>query len=165
MNQRAVITLHRDALRFSAGHLMLLSENQRETLHGHDYQVSVSLTTDPGQNGFALDLRQYRDTLQTLCSQLDYHFLVPAHSAFLILRETDTHWEIQQQELAILLPREDVIILPVKNITLEELAGWFLTQLTTDPVCLSQTGILGIQVTVSNGRSESGSVSWDCLGQ
>jgi len=160
VSRTATIELHKDALKFSAGHLMLLSAEARETLHGHDYQVSVTLHTDPGINGFAIDLRQYRETLQALCQQLDFHFLVPGHSPFLLISDNEEHWTLQFKNQAFQMLKSDVIILPLSNITLEELSGWFLEQLTADPDALQQKGILAIRVKVFNGRSESGATYW-----
>lgn len=160
MTRSATIELHKEALRFSAGHLMLLSAEARETLHGHDYQVSVALRTDPGNDGFAIDLREVHDTLQTLCSRLDFHFLVPGTSPFLLINDADTHWNVMFKNESFQLLKSDVVILPVPNITLEELSGWFLDQLTTETDSLSNKGILGIRVTVFNGRNESGAMSW-----
>lgn len=163
MSRSATIELRKDALKFSAGHLMLLSAEARETLHGHDYQVGVALNTNPGHNGFAIDLRQYRETLQALCQQLDFRFLIPGTSPFVLINDADTHWAIQFKNQTFQLLKSDVMILPIPNITLEELSGWFLQRLTQDPVALKTIGILGIQVKVFNGRSESGSTSWGLL--
>ncbi len=160
MSRSATIELHREALRFSAGHLMLLSADTRETLHGHDYQVSVALQTDPGSAGFAVDLRSWRETVQTLCDRLDFRFLVPGTCPFLLLTDTKTHWNIQFKNQTFQLLKEDVVILPMPNITLEELSAWFIGELTREPETLAATGIRGIQVTVFNGRSESSTTHW-----
>ena len=161
MSRSAIIEIHKEALKFSAGHLMLLSADARETLHGHDYQVSVALHTDPGCHGFAIDLREYHDTLLTLCQQLDFRFLVPGTSPFLLLHETETHWDIRFQQNTFSLLKSDAVILPLPNITLEELSGWFLDQLIADRDNLAEQGILGIQVKVFNGRHESGATCWN----
>ena len=160
MSRSATIELHKEALRFSSGHLMLLSAEARETLHGHDYQVGVALHTDPGHDGFAIDLREVHDALQTLCHRLDFHFLIPGSSPFLLINDAGMHWTIQFKNQTFQLLKSDVVILPVSNITLEELSGWFLSQLTTDTATLIAKGIQGIRVTVFNGRNESGAMGW-----
>lgn len=160
MNHSAFIELHRDALRFSAGHLMLLSAGERETLHGHDYQVSVALRTDPGNEAFALDLRQMRILMQALCDRLDYRFLIPADSPHLRCEDTESHWRIHFKNQAFELLKTDTVLLPLPNITLEALSIWFVSQLTQDPASLASQGIQAIRVKVFNGRSESGASFW-----
>ncbi len=159
----ATIELHKDALAFSAGHLMVLSASERETLHGHDYRVAAAFYTALGENGLALDLREYRDKLQALCETLDYHFILPGNCRHLTIQDhpTDTQqWQLRFNQTNFALLKKDVMILPISNVTLEELSFWFLQQLTTHPDDLNNQGIYGMRMTVFNGRNESGSAEW-----
>ncbi len=160
MRTTAVIELHRNALKFSAGHLMMLSDRVRESLHGHDYQLNVALHTIVGAHGLALDLRHYRDKLLALCATLDYHFILPGQSPWLKLEEQSAHWIVHFNQQHFSFLKTDAVVLPICNVTLEELSGWFLAQLTVAPAALAEQGILGIQVKVFNGRDESASVRW-----
>jgi len=156
----ATIELHRDELKFSAGHLMLLSANQREALHGHDYQLNVAFLTEVGDNGLAFDLRDYREQLQVLCQQLDYHFVLPSNSPYLRLSETENHWEISFAKETFTFLKKDTVVLPITNVTLEELSWWFLQQLIQSPASLKKLGIQAITMRIFNGRGESVSCDW-----
>jgi len=156
----ATIEIHRDELKFSAGHLMTLSEHARESLHGHDYQLNVAFRTEVGSNGLAFDLREYREHLQTLCRELDYHFILPTHSPHIQLKEETNKWEIHFSNETFSFLKKDTVVLPITNVTLEELSWWFLQQLTQSPESLQNKGIHAIAVKIFNGRGESANCHW-----
>jgi 6-pyruvoyltetrahydropterin/6-carboxytetrahydropterin synthase len=160
VSRLSIIELHTDELKFSAGHFMLYSATKRETMHGHDYQVSIAIHTLIERNGMSFDCRDYKDTLATLCQKLDYRFLLPSQSEFLTLEETSDAWiaHIGQEKLSFL--KNDAVVLPICNITLEELSHWFLLHFTQSSNKLASDNIQGITVKVYNGRGESGASSW-----
>lgn len=161
MSRFSTIQLHKEELKFSAGHLMLLGAHARETLHGHDYQVSVIFNTQIGENGLAFDLREYRERLKSLCAQLDYHFILPKHSQHLRFEESSQNITIHFDNQSFSFTKRDVVILPIVNVTLEELSWWFLQQLKQQPDALIAKGIHAITVQLFNGRGESGASTWD----
>lgn len=161
MTRFATIELHRDELKFSAGHLMTLSSTVRESLHGHDYQIGVVFRTRVGENGLAFDLREYRQHLQALCDTLDYHFILPARSPHLRLEENGEHLIVHFANETFSFLKKDAVVLPIVNVTLEELSWWVLQQLTQQPDLLKQKGIAAITVKVFNGRNESGASHWE----
>lgn len=161
VSRLATIELHTDELKFSAGHFMLFSATERESMHGHDYQVSVALQTLITSNGMSFDSRSYKHKLVKICQTLDYRFILPTQSEFLKLEETQDSWIAVMNDEKISFLKKDTVVLPVCNVTLEELSNWFLTQLTNDSNQLKQDCIQGISVKIYNGRGESGSTSWN----
>ncbi len=160
MTRIATVELHKEELKFSAGHFMIVSGLERETMHGHDYQIQVSFNTTITENGMAFDCRTYKAALLRLCSSLDYRFILPAESVYLRLEETDTHYIAHMQQEQIPFLKRDAIALPICNVTMEELSNWFLQQLIQDRLMLKKDGIHGITVKVFNGRGESGATTW-----
>ena len=51
--------------------------------------------------------------------------------------------------------KEDVVVLPISNITIEELSHWFLQHLTDQPQELAKHNIRNISVDVYNGPGQS----------
>lgn len=160
MSRLAIVELHKEELKFSAGHFMLFSATERESMHGHDYQLNVAFHTYITHNGMAFDCRDYKKKLLALCQMLDYHFLLPSQSDYLRLEDGGDHWigHLQNQTLSFL--KKDTVILPISNVTLEELSNWFLQQLTQHPDELKSHHIQSIMVKVFNGRGESGATQW-----
>jgi 6-pyruvoyltetrahydropterin/6-carboxytetrahydropterin synthase len=156
----AIVEVHKEELKFSAGHFMLFSATERETMHGHDYQISVAFETLIEKNGMSFDCRYYKQKLLKLCVSLDYHFILPAHSEFLQLQETDDQWLVHFNKKTIPFFKHDAVVLAITNVTLEELSNWFLQHLLNNAAELLEHKIFGIKVTAFNGRGESGATHW-----
>jgi 6-pyruvoyltetrahydropterin/6-carboxytetrahydropterin synthase len=156
----AIIELHKEELKFSGGHFMIFSATERETMHGHDYQINVAFETLIEKNGMSFDCRYYRQKLMNLCTTLDYHFILPMRSEFLRLEETATKWLVHFNNEVIEFFKRDAVALSITNVTLEEMSNWFLQQLLQDTQQLQEHKIFGITVKAYNGRGESGSTTW-----
>lgn len=161
VSRLAVVEIHKEELKFSAGHFMLLSATHRETLHGHDYQISAAFHTKISQNGMSFDCRAYKNKLLTLCESLDYRVILPSKSDFLRLEENDTHWIASIGDETLPFYKKDTVVLPICNATLEELSNWFLLKLLQNPEELKQNQIFAITIKVFNGRGESGASTWE----
>ena len=156
----ANLEIHKEELSFSAGHFTIFSETEREHLHGHNYCVSLSLNVKVGTNGLSFDYRYYKDKMLAICNQLDRHFLLPSLSPYLKLVEEENEWLAYFNQRKIPFLKEDVIVLPIANTTIEELSHWFLQKLLDDPEKLTDHAIHGIHVKVYNG-GQSGGANWE----
>ena len=163
MQRSAIIELHKEELKFSAGHFMLLSATQRETMHGHDYQVHATFNALITQNGMAFDCRDYKQRLLKICQSLDYRFILPSQSEYLKIAEENTQWivEFGAQKMSFL--KQDAVVLPVCNVTLEELSHWFLLQVIANLEELKEDHIQGVMIKIFNGRGESGATVWGTI--
>jgi 6-pyruvoyltetrahydropterin/6-carboxytetrahydropterin synthase len=139
---------------------MILSATDRESLHGHDYQVNVAFDYTIENNGMAFDVRLYKQRLRELCQQLDYRLLLPSRSDFLRLEDAGQHWIAHVNGETMTFLKKDVVVLPITNLTLEDLSDWFLQQLLQNPEELHQHRIDALTVRVFNGRGESGATHW-----
>jgi 6-pyruvoyltetrahydropterin/6-carboxytetrahydropterin synthase len=156
----ATVEIHKEELKFSGGHFMIFSATERETMHGHDYQINVAFDTLIETNGLSFDCRYYRQKLLNLCAKLDYHFILPMRSEFLRLEETTDKWVVHFNNEVMEFIKRDAVPLAITNVTLEEISNWFLQQLLLDAAELQAHKIFGITVKAFNGRGESGSTHW-----
>lgn len=159
MPRLATVELHAEEHSFSAGHFTIFSATEREDLHGHNYNVTVSMQVELNDNGMAFDYRVYKNKLKQLCQQLDRRFLLPSQSKYLKIEDTGDLWigHFNQERIPFL--KRDVVILPICNITIEELSHWFLEQLTQNSEELKRHHVQTITVKVLNGPSQSGAAS------
>jgi 6-pyruvoyltetrahydropterin/6-carboxytetrahydropterin synthase len=153
----ATVDIHAEEHSFSAGHFTIFSATQREDLHGHNYNVTVSMQVEINDNGMAFDYRVYKNKLQQLCQQLDRRFLLAGQSNYLRIEDTGEMWIAHFNQERIPFLKRDVLILPICNVTIEELSHWFLGQLTQNKEELKTHGVQHIIVKVLNGPSQSGS--------
>lgn len=157
----AELTIHQSEFSFSAGHFTIFSATEREQLHGHNYNVSVIFKMLIQENGLSFDYRYYKKDIQNLCAKLDRKFLLPAQSPYLKLEQTNDYCiaHFNQKKLPFL--HEDVTLLPLSNITIEELSYWFLSELLKQEHVLTQHGIQSIDIKVFNGPGQSGGALWE----
>ncbi len=156
MLRQTVIELYKEQHEFSAGHFTIFSATEREDLHGHNYSVSLSLQVLSGEKGLEFDYRVYKKKLQAICQTLNRRFLLPSLSPYLKLEEIDDMWIAYFSDEKIPFLKRDVLILPIHNVTLEELSHWFLKEMLNDLSELKKQGIQKIGVKVFNGPGHSG---------
>lgn len=156
----ASLEIQKEEFSFSAGHFTIFSATEREHLHGHSYFVSLAFEKEIHENGLSFDYRYYKKIMTGLCAQLDRHFLLPGQSPYLKLEENGDYWVAEFNHKKLPFLKEDVIILPVTNITIEELSYWFLQKMLERSDDIKKHGIRGITIKVYNGPKQCGGASW-----
>ena len=156
----ASLEIYKEEFSFSAGHFTIFSATEREQLHGHNYHVSVAFNIKIEHNGLSFDYRHYKKKILSLCDQLDRHFLLPSESPYLQLEDDGDYWIAHFNHKKIPFLKEDVIVLPLMNITIEELSHWFLQRVLEDQSDISRHAIHEITVKVYNGPGQSGGAHW-----
>lgn len=151
MTRTTLLELHKEGFVFSAGHFVVFSRTERENLHGHNYHVDATLKVQLSDNGMAFDCRDFQTKIADLCQQLDLHFLLPGQSTYLRIEDKGDMWIAHHHTDKIPFLKKDVLVLPVTNITLEELSYWFMQQLTANANELAKLNIQGMRVRVYNG--------------
>ena len=126
-------TLHfaKPRFKFSSSHFTVFGEKKGERLHGHNYQVQVELQFQDvtPKTGLTMDFNDIKSAIEDLCSSLDEKFLVPEKCPYLSLNKKDSSLEILFHNKRYLLPVEDCNLLPLVNITTEQLCFWLAHQL------------------------------------
>jgi 6-pyruvoyltetrahydropterin/6-carboxytetrahydropterin synthase len=160
MSRLSVIELHKENMKFSAGHFTIFSATKREKLHGHNYTVHALITTTVKEMGLSFDYRFYKNKIYWLCRELNGIFLLPGHSPHLKITTDENACHILFGEEKFLIPVGDVRILPVVNITIEELSQWFVNRLIEDQKELSENHIRAITIKVFSAPGQCGSANW-----
>lgn len=163
MTQRYLTTveLQKESMKFSAGHTTIFSATEREPLHGHHYAVYLGLTTWVEDNGMAFDYRYYKQKMNQLCKHVNQTFLMPMYSPFMTYTEDDEYYYFTFNHKKIPFLKEDVTLMPMTNITVEELSRWFVGQLIADHAELERHRIEKIVVKVFSAPGQSASFTWD----
>jgi len=147
------VEISKEYLHFNSGHFTLFSPSEREDLHGHTFYVRAQVVCAVGDDGLAFDYNLLKSRLKELCDHLDEKVLLPERSPYLELAESEGYLIARFGEERIpFLPR-DVRTLPVRNITVEELAPWFLQRLLADAEIAKLT-MERLTVEVSSGPGQ-----------
>lgn len=156
----ASISIEKDYFSFAAAHFTIFSKTSRERLHGHSFRARVRLTAPVDDNGLMFDYGPLKKHLKALCDRLDERVLLPMHSAHLAVREIANTVQVHfNGEAIIRLPAEDALVLPVKNITVEDLSQYFL-ELLLEYDYIKRQSIRQMMLGISSGVGQWGESCW-----
>ena len=151
------IHLAKEPFKFSCSHFTILSEREAERLHGHNYQVRVDIAvSDIDQHlGMAFDYNEVKPLIRASCARLDERILIPARSPFLKLEEDAGQLDVRFAEKSYSFPAEDVVALPITNVTCEELARHVAEEMRDQMTKLPRWTRLRVFVEETRGQSVS----------
>lgn len=160
MQRLSTIELFKENMKFSAGHFAIFSSEVRENLHGHNYNVCASFTTLIADEGLTFDYRFYKHKVKKICDSLNEITLIPGKCKYLKIETDGDYTNIYFNKEKIIFLNRDIRILPVYNITVEELSNWILNQILLDKQELADNKIQEIKIKVFSGPGQSGSATW-----
>jgi 6-pyruvoyltetrahydropterin/6-carboxytetrahydropterin synthase len=129
MSRRFSIKVAKDYFNFASAHFLIFADGRREALHGHNYQVSVAIEGELDRAGVILDYISFKPMVKRVCDDLDHRTLIQSESPILKIRKRHAEVEILYKTQKLLLPRRDVILLPIANTSTELLAEYISKQI------------------------------------
>lgn len=158
----ALIELFREDMKFSAAHFTIFSDLKREMLHGHNFHVYVSIVSETN-NGLTFDYTVCRKKILELCKSLNERCLMPEYSQYLSVIKHESSYEFIFNNKRIVLPVDDVLLMPLSNITTESLADWFLECICQNLEAFEIANAASINVKISTGPGQYAGVSKNLL--
>lgn len=122
MSRSFSIEVAKDYFNFASAHFLIFANGQREPLHGHNYQVSVTMEGELDRAGIVLDFIAFKPMVKRICDALDHRTLIQTESPAIEVRRRAKEIEVVYRKQKIILPRRDVILLPLANTSTELLA-------------------------------------------
>ncbi len=122
MSRAFRIEVAKDYFNFASAHFLIFADGDREPLHGHNYQVSVSVDGELDHSGVVLDFISFKPLVKRICDRLDHRTLIQKESSAIRVREHAKEIEVRYRGERMILPRTDVILLPLANTSTELLA-------------------------------------------
>ncbi|MEM8498368.1 MAG: 6-carboxytetrahydropterin synthase [Pseudomonadota bacterium] len=160
MQRMTTIEIRKQYLHFSAAHFTIFSATERERLHGHNWRVSASITGPVQYDGLCFDYAVYKELLKKLCAQYDEYTLLPEFSPFLTIEDQGDSILATHNEVTMSFLKTDALILPVRNITIEELSDYLLKQMLKSKDTLDKHEISNIVLGVSSGPDQWAYSEW-----
>ena len=158
------IEISKEYLSFSAGHFTIFSATERENLHGHNFQVCCSVSAVVDSNGLCFDYVALKRALKGLCDALDERLLLPERSPHLRLERQEGQLIAAFADERLHFLERDVLLLPIRNVTIEELAPLLLARLRDRPE-LAVVGIRAVELGVSSGAGQWALARWESDGR
>jgi 6-pyruvoyl-tetrahydropterin synthase len=123
------VSIGKEMLRFTAAHFIAF-RGFREPLHGHTYQVQVTVSGPVGPDGYVVDFLMLKKIAEEECAQLHFRTLLPGQSDCLTVEEQETVIAVQCEDGSqFLFPRQDVCLLPIVHTSSEEIARYLIVRL------------------------------------
>ncbi|MYJ74671.1 MAG: 6-pyruvoyl tetrahydropterin synthase [Gammaproteobacteria bacterium] len=157
--RRASIELAKEDMHFSAAHFTIFSAAERENLHGHNFFVEARATGPVDGNGLCFDYSVLKSRLRALCASLDETLLLAAQSPHLEIEEDADGLVVAFADETLRFQLRDVKLLPIRNVTVEELAHWFAHALADDEGFASLP-IDALTLRVSSGPGQWAEATW-----
>ncbi|MDP7062082.1 MAG: 6-carboxytetrahydropterin synthase [Planctomycetota bacterium] len=128
--ERWAIQIDKEYLKYSCAHFLIFPDGSAERLHGHNYRVYVEVGGPLSEFGLVLDFQKTKPLIRDLVDALDEHWLIPGeHHELTWNQRDDGVVEVRYRERYYAAPKEDVIVLPINNTSVENMAAWLGRQL------------------------------------
>ena len=157
--RRALIELAKEDMHFSAAHFTIFSAVERENLHGHNFFLEARVSSPIDANGLCFDYTALKTRLRALCDSLDETLLLAALSPHLDIDEEPDGIVVAFADETLRFKRRDVKLLPIRNVTVEELAHWFASTLADD-AGVASLPVDDLTVRVSSGPGQWAEATW-----
>ena len=159
---KVAIEVVRESLHFSAAHFTIFTATERENLHGHNFHLNAEFESEVQKDGLCFDYGIVKKILQAYCDELDERFLVPGKSPYLDIETSDGRVHLTFNGETMSVPERDATLLPLRNITVEELATWFTDRLVRS-LDEHKLNVSRMQIKVASGSGQWGVVSRDLV--
>lgn len=160
MKQFTTIEIEKQYLHFSIAHFTIFSATSRERLHGHNVRIAVKITGAIDENGLCFDYAIYKKVLKELCARFDEYTLIAERSPHLTIEEDGDYYNVIHNGINMPLLKTDTILLPIRNVTIEELSHYLLGELLGDFELVNELGVVNMTMRVSSGPNQWAAAEW-----
>ena len=161
--QNTTIEISKEYLHFAAAHFTLFSATERENLHGHNFQVTLDADAPMQDDGLTFDYNILKKAVKQLCDRLDEQVLMPTRSPYLEIDEQDDYTYVVFNGERIPFLQRDLTLLPIRNITVEELAQYLLAKLL-EREDIKALDIDNMLLRCASGEGQWASAKWSSAG-
>ncbi len=112
------------SFKFAAAHFVL-GETGCERLHGHNYLVEVQVYGEQDEKkNLVIDFLELKPFVRQFVEELDHMILLPNDNPLLkiVKKENEYFVDFEPKNKKYIFPVSDVVLLPIKNTTVEEFA-------------------------------------------
>jgi 6-pyruvoyltetrahydropterin/6-carboxytetrahydropterin synthase len=117
------IAIAREQYKFSCAHMTVFADGTKERLHGHNYTIAVALEVDQVDLQAMIPFAPIKAALAELCAGWKEHVLIATKNPFFELVRDEAEIEFKLCGDRYVMPRQDALLLPIDNISVEALAA------------------------------------------
>ena len=122
--------LSRDYMIFSSAHFVV-GEKFIEPLHGHNYKILINVYGNQDEENMILNFYDIKKVLKPIVDSLDHKVLIPEDCNLLEIIKSGKQVivKVPAYDKEYEFPKSDVILLPIKNTTVEEISRYLADKL------------------------------------
>jgi len=119
------VRVYKQYFNFASAHFLIFADGTREELHGHNYQVRVEARGGLDAGDVVIDFMKLKPLVKKTCDLLDHRVILPTGHPLLTVKESEREIEaVFSGRDRFVMPRRDVVLLPIHNTSTERLAEW-----------------------------------------
>lgn len=157
-----MITLHlaKQNFKFSAAHFLIFDDKNAERLHGHNYIVKVDVVAPENEaqhaEGYFVDFNVLKKYIKMQLDLWDERVLLPREHKDMKFKENDKSLEVTFRDRFYVFPKNEVILLPINNTSVEKLSFLLATNFIAE---FQQYGIRSVSVYVEESLGQGASTT------
>ncbi|HEY0192368.1 MAG TPA: 6-carboxytetrahydropterin synthase [Kofleriaceae bacterium] len=153
------ILIARPEHKFSCAHMTVFPDGSKERLHGHNYTIAIALEVERIALDAMIPFAPVKAAIGALCQAWKEHVLVAtANPHYRLVRDDPQELEFTLCGQRYVLPRGDVLLLPLDNISVEALAA-HVAQLLRDRLAAELRLARALEVTIEESPGQGASCS------
>ena len=143
------ISIARDQYKFSVAHMTVFPDGTKERLHGHNYTVALAIEISQIDFQSMIPFAPIKAAIGELCAEFKERVLVATKNPHYVeVRHDDKELEFTLCGERYVLPKEDALLLPIDNISVEALASYIATLLLSRITVLDASHVKALEVTI-----------------
>lgn len=156
------LRLAKQNFKFSSAHFLIFDQKSAEMLHGHNYQVVVSILApdvgnnpdDEGKMGYMVDFNVLKKFIKARLDIWDEHVLLPKNHPDMKCTSSSNNknYEVTFRDRFYSFPKDEVIWLNCSNTSVEQLSSILAEEFFKE---FKKYGIAKITVAVEETRGQS----------
>ncbi|MES2801305.1 MAG: 6-carboxytetrahydropterin synthase [Bdellovibrionota bacterium] len=160
--------LAKQNFKFSSAHFLIFDQKSAEMLHGHNYQVVVSIlapdvgnsSDEQGKMGYMVDFNVLKKFIKARLDLWDEHVLLPKNHPDMNskLSVDGKNYEITFRDRFYSLPKNEVIWLDISNTSVEQLSSVLAEEFFIE---FKKYGVTKLTVDVEETRGQSAATTID----
>ncbi len=154
--------IRKEGLKFSSAHMTVFRDGTKEPLHGHNYITEIYITLRDISLKKMVSFYYFKKILASICNEWDDRVLIAKKCPFLeVLSDTEEEFEFLLCKKRYVLPKDEVALLDLENISVEWLADLFCQKFLDrlDPGLLGPL-ITGIQIKIEETSGQGALAEW-----
>jgi 6-pyruvoyltetrahydropterin/6-carboxytetrahydropterin synthase len=150
------VSVTKDYLVFASAHFITFAGHRCEPLHGHNYRVGVTLEGALDENWYVFDFGVLKPIMRRLCDEIDHRVLLPLESPRIQVRVDGESVAVAYEgRPRYVFPREDCVLLPIPNTTVEMLAKYLASRVRAEVEALAIGHLTLVEIEVEENFGQA----------